>query len=600
MATANIKAVITAEDRASSVLKGFSSQVDSVGNSIAGTAKKGVSLFTAAAVAATGFAVKSAAGFEQTRIGLENMLGSADKAKDVLAQVSKFAAETPFEFPELAGSVKQLVAFGFSGEDAIKTMKQLGDVSAAIGAPIEDLSYLMGTLKTQGRAFTIDIRQFAQRGVPIYEYLAKVLNTNEKALTGMIEAGKVGFPEVQKAFELMTAEGGKFHGTMAKQSKSLSGLWSTLKDNIGQAAREIVGINSQGDVEENSIFARLRNSASSLIEWLDKNKENLKEKFQEVVEIVIEKGTAIYTGLTEKIKEDGFAAGMSSALIEMIGKIDWGSLTAAAIGAFAAVAPDIVLGMINGLFNAIIDHPIDMAVLFALLGFVPGLATVFATVLGAIPLVGGIAGWIIQGFGAAATAALAPISATMSGIGSSAMAALGAGITIGGAVAVAAAVAVVWKVLQELSKIHDAVNQADIAMSGLNNSNDAAIRRMQNLAKAARESGDQAKADQIGRTIASMTANRALGGAVTAGQPYMVGERGKAELFVPNTGGKIINDTDLARMGSKPTTQQNQTVNITVQAGAFMGSQQDARQYAQMIMDAWNDLQSMGTARRIA
>ena len=128
------------------------------------------------------------------------MLGSADKARAVLSQVSKFIAETPFEFPELAQSVRQLVAFGFNAEDAVNTMKQLGDVSAAVGAPINDLAYLMGTLKTQGRAFTIDIRQFAQRGIPIYEYLAKVLKTNEQEISKMIETGKIGFPEVQKAF----------------------------------------------------------------------------------------------------------------------------------------------------------------------------------------------------------------------------------------------------------------------------------------------------------------------------------------------------------------------------------------------------------------
>ena len=80
-----------------------------------------------------------------------------------LSQVSKFIAKTPFEFPELAQSVRQLVAFGFNAEDAVNTMKQLGDVSATVGAPINDLAYLMGTLKTQSRAFTIDIRQFAQK-----------------------------------------------------------------------------------------------------------------------------------------------------------------------------------------------------------------------------------------------------------------------------------------------------------------------------------------------------------------------------------------------------------------------------------------------------
>lgn len=256
-------------------LGGFVGGIESTVMKVAKTAVKGVSILGGALSVAGGFALKSASDFEQTKIGLTNMLGSASKAGEVLAQVNKFAAETPFEFPELAASVKQLVAFGFTGDDAVKTMEQLGDVSAAIGAPIGDLSYLLGTIKTQGKAMTIDIRQFAQRGIPIYEYLAKVLNTDTEKLDDLITSGKVGFPEVQKAFEMMTAEGGKFHGTMAAQSKSLAGLMSTLSDSIGMAAKKIVGIDELGNVREGSIFDITRNAAGRLIDYLNAHSEEI-------------------------------------------------------------------------------------------------------------------------------------------------------------------------------------------------------------------------------------------------------------------------------------------------------------------------------------
>lgn len=228
----------------------------------------GITALGTATSVAGGFAVKSAASFEQTRIGIENMLGSADAAREVLQKVSKLAMLTPFQFPELAQGIRQLLAFGFSADDAYNTLTQLGDISAAIGAPIGDLAYLMGTLRTQGRAFTIDIRQFAMRGIPIYEYLAKVMHKNLNEINGLIEAGKVGFPEVQQAFQMMTAEGGKFHGTMAKQSQSLSGLWSTLKDTISQTGRELIGINQEGDIKQGSMFDRLRIGVAWLIQNL--------------------------------------------------------------------------------------------------------------------------------------------------------------------------------------------------------------------------------------------------------------------------------------------------------------------------------------------
>ena len=287
MAQANIKAVITAEDRGSAVLGNFSNNVENAGSKIARVGKMAAAAFVAAAVAATTFAVKSAADFEQTRIGLENMLGSADKARNLLGKISKFAADTPFQFPELAQSTRMLVAFGFSAEDAYKGMQTLGDVSAAVGANITDLSYLYGTLRAQGRAYTVDIKQFATRGIPIYEYLGKVLGVDAQKVSELVEAGKVGFPEVEKAFKMMTAEGGQFHGTMEKQSKSLAGLWSTFSDNIGQAGRELVGISQTGDVVKGSLFDKLRIGLSEVIKVLPGLIKDFKYFSGEVVKFMI-------------------------------------------------------------------------------------------------------------------------------------------------------------------------------------------------------------------------------------------------------------------------------------------------------------------------
>jgi hypothetical protein len=50
----------------------------------------------------------------------------------------------------------------------------------------------------------------------------------------LIESGQVGFPAIERAFINMTSQGGKFAGMMAAQSKTTNGLFSTLKDTIGE------------------------------------------------------------------------------------------------------------------------------------------------------------------------------------------------------------------------------------------------------------------------------------------------------------------------------------------------------------------------------
>lgn len=273
------------------------SQISSMFGKITTAAKVAGLAVGAALIGATTFAFKSAASFEQTRVGLENMLGSTDAARLMLQKVSKFAADTPFEFPELADTVRQLVAFGFTGKDAFNTMKNLGDVSAAIGAPMSDLAYLMGTLKTQGRAFTIDIRQFAQRGIPIYEYLGKVLNKTTKEITELIEEGKIGFPEVEKAFAAMTGEGGKFYKTMDNQSQTLNGRISTLKDIIGQTARQVVGLSDTGDVIKGGLFDKVTVGVKELTDSLPQIVQTTKD----VINRTIQFGKSIGAYLQPKV-----------------------------------------------------------------------------------------------------------------------------------------------------------------------------------------------------------------------------------------------------------------------------------------------------------
>lgn len=133
----------------------------------------------------------------------------------------------------------------------------LGNVSAGLSVPLNDMIYLYGTLRAQGRAFTVDIRQFAGRGVPIYEELAKVLGVTRQELTGLISEGKVGFPEVEQAFRNMTSEGGMFYNLMREQSKTITGQISNLQDGISQM------FNSIGEQSEGIIT-----SAISGLSWM--------------------------------------------------------------------------------------------------------------------------------------------------------------------------------------------------------------------------------------------------------------------------------------------------------------------------------------------
>ena len=184
---------------------------------------------------------------QQLEVAFRTMLQSGEKANSLIADAVDFAAKTPFSLQGVASGIRQLLAYQFAAEDAIDTVEMLGNVAAGLSMPLGDLVYLYGTLKSQGRAMLVDIRQFAGRGVPIYEELSKVLGVSVQEVNGLISAGKVGFPEVEQAFKNMTSAGGMFYNLMQEQSKTITGQISNLQDafsqmlnNIGQASEGII------------------------------------------------------------------------------------------------------------------------------------------------------------------------------------------------------------------------------------------------------------------------------------------------------------------------------------------------------------------------
>ena len=183
--------------------------------------------------------------FQQLEISFSTMLKSKEKADKLMSELVDIAAKTPFDLQGVASSAKQMIAYGSSAENVGDELVMLGNVAAGVGSQLSEIAYLYGTLRTQGRAYAVDIRQFAGRGIPIYEELAKVLGVTKDKVSELVKEGKVGFKEVEQAFKNMTSESGIYYNLMEEQSKSLTGQLSNLGDAWDSMLNEI-GKNTQG------------------------------------------------------------------------------------------------------------------------------------------------------------------------------------------------------------------------------------------------------------------------------------------------------------------------------------------------------------------
>lgn len=197
----------------------------------------------AVTAAATGagiaYGVKLASDLEQSRVAFTTMMGSAEAANKVLKDVGDFAATTPFQFPELVGATRNLLAFGIAQERLLPSLRSIGDIAAGVSAPIGEIAEIYGKARVQGQLFAEDINQLTGRGIPVIAEFARQLGVTQAEVKGLASEGKITFSNLEQAFKSLTAEGGQFAGLMEAQSQTLAGQFSTLKDNIGFILRDI-------------------------------------------------------------------------------------------------------------------------------------------------------------------------------------------------------------------------------------------------------------------------------------------------------------------------------------------------------------------------
>jgi len=190
---------------------------------------------TGLAAASAGVGVKTAANLEQANIAFSTMLGSGQKAQGFLSDLNKFAAKTPFDFQGLQTAASSLISAGVDSKKVIPIMTSLGDVTAGMGTGSEGVQRATVALQQMSAAGKItgeDLNQLRDAGVPVFDLLAAATGKSKAEVAGLAQAGKLGSKELGQLMSALESGKGleRFSGLVDKQSQSLSGMMSTLKD----------------------------------------------------------------------------------------------------------------------------------------------------------------------------------------------------------------------------------------------------------------------------------------------------------------------------------------------------------------------------------
>lgn len=196
----------------------------------------------ATGMAAVGVAsLKAAGNMEQSRLAFTKLLGSARKADAFIASMKAFAKNTPFEYTDIQNYSKRLLAMGFQAREVIPTMTTLGNAVSAVGGDAQTLDRVVlaiAQIKTKGKVSAEEMNQLAEAGIPAWDMLAKSMGKSTAEIMKMSQSTKgIGADKALPA--LMGQMNRRFGGMMQKQSRTLLGLWSNFKDQLGMQLADI-------------------------------------------------------------------------------------------------------------------------------------------------------------------------------------------------------------------------------------------------------------------------------------------------------------------------------------------------------------------------
>jgi len=212
--------------------------------------------------------VQMGADLEQSKISFDVLLGSAEKARIMLAGINKFANDTPYENKGLIDNAKMMLSFGTSAEKILPNLKMLGDIAMGDANKMSSLTLAFSQMSSAGKLQGQDLLQMINAGFNPLQELQKMTGKSMGTLRAEMEKGKISASMIEGAFQHATSKGGLFFGMMDKMSQTASGKFSTLVGTLRQTGAEI-GLKLLPYAND------LMNFLMPMVDWIAQNSDML-------------------------------------------------------------------------------------------------------------------------------------------------------------------------------------------------------------------------------------------------------------------------------------------------------------------------------------
>lgn len=164
--------------------------------------------------------IRTASEFEQFQVVLENTEGSANAARRAMAWVQRFAQTTPYEVGDVMAAFVRLKAYGIDPMNG--SLRSLGNAASGMNKSIMDAVEMLADAQTG------EFERLKEFGIRARVVGDRVRLSYRRNGRDMVREARNNGSDIQNAITGIFDE--KFEGMMDRQSTTLAGLWSNLKD----------------------------------------------------------------------------------------------------------------------------------------------------------------------------------------------------------------------------------------------------------------------------------------------------------------------------------------------------------------------------------
>lgn len=250
---------------ATNTLKGIGNEAENQGKRMTGIFKNvGAGIAAAFAVqrikSFIGEIINVRSEIQSLNVSFETLLESKEKADQLMGQIRKYAANTPMQMNDLAQGAQTLLGFNIEAKKVMPIMQAIGDISMGNRDKFNSLTLAFAQMSATGKLMGQDLLQMINAGFNPLTVISQQTGKSISTLKDEMSAGAISAKMVEDAFKAASAEGGKFHGMLDQQSKTIRGSISNLQgaftdmlNDFGSSSEGIIagGVNAAYEMVKN-------------------------------------------------------------------------------------------------------------------------------------------------------------------------------------------------------------------------------------------------------------------------------------------------------------------------------------------------------------